>query len=140
MLELILVIGIMGIMLTVVIITTKPIEKTRLNNTIKLIKTDIIATKNRAISSNSKNRIEFNYIDNTYSYELNGEKTIIELGEKIILKRISNCYLFEFTGNGSPSNIGSGTIGLSVDGEDYIITIAPVTGKLNFRKKIENEK
>ena len=138
LLELLLVIGIIATMLTVVIISTKTNEKTRVNNTIKLLKADIIATKNRAISNNEKDRIEFNYFDNSYSYELNGDKIVVKLGKNVVLKRISNCYSFEFTGNGSPSNIGSGTIGLLIDEADYVITIAPVTGKLSFRKTNED--
>lgn len=132
LIELVAVISILLILATIGLNKSSIVENYRAKQDIDMIYSDIRSARNLAMSNKKMAIVSFNK-DNSYT---------ISCGNYIENKRYSskinliskNIEEIGFTKRGAPTKNGSGTFIFSLLNREYIITVEPVTGKVNLKK------
>lgn len=142
LIELVLTIAIISILINLLIIKSSTFDYKKEKAELKLIITSIKNTKNAAISSRTRQSIEFDFVDSTFVSTMENKQVLLKFLKIKSSHPKTNTNKFIFTENGAPGmNINgtnsSGTIIFEGKKNLYRISVEPVTGKVNM--EIMNE-
>lgn len=139
--EIIVVIAILGIIIAMTIPNTNYFKSIRESLEVKELRRDILFTRNKAIVDSKIYKIKFIEDDNSYKISTGSDSESITIKTKyfehgIKLNTREGSKTFTFNTNGTTSE--SGTIYfLDRIGDEYKLSITPVSCKVNIEKSIQ---